>query len=122
MNCSCIHFAVQAPLSVIVFPLGQPVYATSSRTMSYHIQLQHTVNVFAYFNIQWTPPIKSAQHIPEMQVNATGKKSSEGSVSLSFLNLLDSGNYTCSVRLSSTNPYIFQSSNTEGSELLIVQG
>ena len=122
MNCSCIHFAVQAPLSVIVFPLGQPVYATSSRTMSYHIQLQHTVKVSAYFNIQWTPPIKSAQHIPEMQVNATGKKSSEGSVSLSFLNLLDSGNYTCSVRLSSTNSYIVQSSNTEGSELLIVQG
>ena len=64
----------------------------------------------------------STQDFEILQVNATGRASFDGSISLISLDVVDSGQYACYVSLSSTAPYVVESSFTNKTTTLNVRG
>ncbi len=105
---------MQSPLSLVLLPPLQPVYATSSHTISYFAQFS-PVDVVSQYTVSCSTPPNSTQVIPRYTGSATRSILAQGSISLNVLSLLDSGIYTCSVRLISSNPYVIASDYTNGS-------
>ncbi len=106
---------VQSPLSLVLLPPLQPVYETSSHTISYFAQFS-PVDVMSQYTVSCSTPPNSTQAIPRyIGGNATRSILAQGSISLNVLSLLDCGIYTCSVRLISSNPYVIASDYTNGS-------
>ncbi len=100
---SCV--LVQSPLSLVLLPPLQPVYATSYFTQ---LSCPSTLSAVPLHQILH----KRYQNIPVIQLEVSLPKDQ---FLLNVLSLLDSGIYTCSVRLISSYPYVIASDYTNGS-------
>jgi len=114
---------VPAPKSVVVISPLPPIYDTSSRNMTYHIQLHNTVNeVPVFLNIHWIIPTYSSQRLLSLHRNAREREYYRDHIDLSGLSLSDSGVYICVVRMSSPQPFIRSSHASKGYVNLTIIG
>lgn len=113
---------MQPPLSVQLLPPHQPLYATSSRNMSYVVLLRNVAYVDSYININCASPPHSTQVLTRQQVIEFGRLSYRGELTLNFTTVSDNGKYTCFATLSSTNPYVVTSDPAQGSAVVNVRG
>ncbi len=96
----------------MVLPLVPPVYATSSHTVLFYVQLQDTSDMDQYLNVTLTPPPNSTQRAQTKQVRTFGRGLHEVTFTLRLLQLSDSGTYSCAVYVFSDNPYVYNSNVT----------
>ncbi len=113
---------MQPPLSVVVLPLVQPVYTTTSQTMVYYIQVQDSSDMDLYLNLNFIPPFSSTQSLQNRQVMVEGRFLHQIKFNISSLSLSDSGEYSLSVQVLSRNPYSEGSSAINKTTLIHITG
>ena len=121
-DCSYNTHLVQPPVSVVLLLLIQPIYATSTLNISYHIQLPHIKDEPSYFNIQWITPINSSQTLQEREIPALGRNYYECFTLLPNVRIEDRGRYTCQVQMTSQRQYVLPSNVTIKSINTIIKG
>ena len=116
-------FAVIPPTTVQLNSPSSPIYATSSYVMSCYFQLHQSLDIPAYFQLNWSTPIGSMQQLSAELISARGVLFHVSTATLTSLSLLDSGKYACSVSVIATdNMFILSSNANMGETNLEVQG
>ena len=110
---------MKAPVLLVLTVPPPPIYVGSSLMLSCHFQITRSIDTQAYFHVEWAVPARSFVELP---VSAIRRTSHTTNIHLSHLTESDSGNYTCSVYLSSTYPYVIKSDVIQDTAGLDVQG